>query len=80
MERWGEFVGAGLDRLGNRHDEAPVSSQDLSRVDDGQANDLLGARSEAKDVSLGRLLAFAALRLADVQIEHVAGVVDEICQ
>ncbi len=72
LERWGEVGGAGLDRLGNCHDEAPVSSQDLLRVDDGQANDLLGAWGEAKDVSLGRLFAFAGLRLADLQVEDVA--------
>jgi hypothetical protein len=43
----GRVVGAGLDGLGNRDDEAPVPIQDLPRVDDGQANDLLRTRREA---------------------------------
>src|SRR5947209_16228601 len=72
LERRGEVVGAGLDGLGNRHDKAPVPIQDLTRVDDGQANDLLGAWCEAKNVSLGRFFAFTGLRLADVQVEDVA--------
>jgi hypothetical protein len=43
----GRVVGAGLDGLGNRDDEAPVPIQNLPRVDDGQANDLLRTRREA---------------------------------
>lgn len=72
LERRGEVLGAALDGLGNRHDEAPVAIQDRTCVDDGQADDLLRPRGEAKNVSLGGFFAFAGLRLADVQVEDVA--------
>ncbi len=36
----------------------PVPIYDMTRIDDGQADDLLGAGGKAKDVALGRFLAF----------------------
>ena len=61
MECWGQLVGTRLDGLRNCNDEPPVAVQDVARVDDGQPNDLVAARSEAKDVPLRGLLAFAGL-------------------
>lgn len=63
-----QIVGACLGGLGNGHNESPVAIQDLTRVDDGQANDLVAAWGEAKNVSLGRFFAFSALRWTDVQV------------
>ena len=47
------MLGSGLDGLGHGHDEPPVAIQDLTGVDDRQANDPLGAWREADNVPLG---------------------------
>lgn len=51
-----EVVGARLDRLGNRDAQFAIAIKDRLSAQDGEANDSLGARLEAKDVALGRLL------------------------
>jgi len=66
LERRCQLVGARLDGLRNCHDEPPVAIYDVSRVDDRQPNNAVAAGSEAKDVPLGRLLAFARLWWTDV--------------
>jgi hypothetical protein len=61
LERRGQILGGGLDGLGYRHDEPSVAIQDLTCVDDGQADDTLGARREANHVSLGSFFALRRL-------------------
>jgi hypothetical protein len=43
LKRRGQILGGGLDGFGHGDDEPAVAVQDLTGVDDRQADDLLGA-------------------------------------
>lgn len=66
LERWRQFVGAGLEGSGHGDDEAAVALEDELGVDDGQPHDPLRPWREAKHMPLGGFLPFRRLRLPDV--------------
>src|ERR671919_1128044 len=71
-ERGSQVFGAGFNRLLDRDGQTAVAVQQPAGVDDGQADDALGARLEAQDMALRSLLSFGVLGGTNVEVQHVA--------